>query len=70
MIQIDETMKTVVPKRIFTHTPDFLVKNEFMDAERIYIGPDQKMYWENWSPRENITFSTKELSVDQAWNMP
>ncbi len=39
-----------------------------MDAEQVVFNEaEKKLYLDNWSPRENITYSLKEISVDEAW---
>lgn len=68
MIHIDEVTKSAVLKWIFQHEPTIIVKNDFMDAEEIvFVDSEQKIYWNHWCPRENLTYSRKELKVDEAW---
>jgi hypothetical protein len=68
LIYIDEVKKSAVLKWIFEHKSAIVIKNDFMDAEEIvFVDSDQKIYWNHWCPRENITYSRKELKVDEAW---
>jgi hypothetical protein len=68
VIHTDEAKKSAVLRWIFAHAPAIVVKNDFMDAEEVvFVDSEQKIYWNHWCPRENLTYSKKELKVDEAW---
>ena len=68
MSSLNEKHKEKILKWIFTQVPVIVLKNDFMDAEQIvYIESEQKVYWENWSPRENLTYSRRQLGIDETW---
>jgi hypothetical protein len=65
---MDITTKSAILKWIFAQAPIIIIKNDFMDAEQIaFVESEQKIYWENWSPRENLTYARKEIQLDEAW---
>jgi hypothetical protein len=68
-MQLDEAKKIAILQWIFSNHSTIVIKNEFMDAEQIFFSEaDKKIYCENWSPRENLTFSKREIDVNEAWD--
>jgi hypothetical protein len=53
---------------ILTNNNYIIIKNEHQDREEIIFKEDiQKFLLDHWCPRENITYSQKELTISEAW---
>ena len=47
---------------------EIILKNEHHDAEKIvYSAADKAFLLDHFSPRENMTFSQKELKAEEVW---